>query len=506
MRARNSYLLALLSGVLLLLSLPPFRFGMFLAWFALVPIFIAIFYENSVKTIGRLTKITALGALPICIWAAWWIPDLSYALNLEHLFWLWFVLGLGLAILLTQMYYGDFVSEYYKPKQLPSKVMSYLPLGLALIALPVIWTATEFLALNIPVVMRVFSIFGFGSIAKTQWLNPAILKLSSFTGMYGVTFLIVLVNCAIVHGIIHYREAHRISKATITVLVIFALAFVYGVMTIPPPQEGDITAAIVQSPQDAEDIPQQYLDFSKESLKYEPQFVIWPMILTADFPPESHADFAQANGVYVSGGVGEIASPDGATDRHTMGYHMVTLFQQIGKADVQGIFCPDVKGIDTDFGKLGIVVCIESGSTLPARDLAGKGTQFFIVNTGGPNVSIFSWVLGTNAIFRAAENRMFVACPIGDHTGSALIDPYGRIINDIAPEPEIVAGRIAFNSERTFYSKYGDIFGWALVGLLVILISYNLYLKRKSPYVFCKKCRTQLDKGIKVCLECGKKQ
>ena len=40
-----------------------------------------------------------------------------------------------------------------------------------------------------------------------------------------------------------------------------------------------------------------------------------------------------------------------------------------------------------------------------------------------------------------------------------LIDPYGRVIGDIAPESEIVAGKITFTDERTFYSKYGDIFG-----------------------------------------------
>jgi len=54
---------------------------------------------------------------------------------------------------------------------------------------------------------------------------------------------------------------------------------------------------------------------------------------------------ARANGVYVSSGGGEIVSPSGDINSHNMAYHMVTLFQQIGRADVQGIFCPDVKGI-----------------------------------------------------------------------------------------------------------------------------------------------------------------
>jgi len=63
--------------------------------------------------------------------------------------------------------------------------------------------AIEFLLMNLPGVMRFTGVWGFWSIAKTHWLNPEILHLASFTGMYGVTFLILLVNCAIAYGIIY---------------------------------------------------------------------------------------------------------------------------------------------------------------------------------------------------------------------------------------------------------------------------------------------------------------
>ena len=45
-------------------------------------------------------------------------------------------------------------------------------------------------------------------------------------------------------------------------------------------------------------------------------------------------------------------------------------------------------------------------------------------------------------------------------------------------KPEIVAGKISFTDERTFYTKYGDIFGWIIVGLMLVLIGYNSYLKK----------------------------
>ena len=509
MRARNSYLLAALSGVLLLLSLPPFKFGGFLAWIAFVPILVALFYETRVKRFERLVKIVGLGSLPIFLFWAWWFPEMSSLTHLEHLFWLWFILGLALAAALTIWFYGDYIKDYWKPKGLPSKSLSYLPSGLQLIVLPLMWTGIEFLSMNLPGVMRIGGGLGFWSVAKTQWANPPILNLASFTGMYGVTFLVLIVNCAIAYGIIHYREARQISKAAIVVLVIFILIFSYGWVTIPPLEQGNTTAAIIQISQETENLPQHYLSLSEKALKYDPQFIIWPALIMKNLVVEPYSDFAQAHDVYLVGfgeGGNAVVSPGGDIGYHTMDYHFITIPDQIGKGDIKSIFFPDIRGINTEFGMVGIVDCIESALTLPTKDLVNKGVQFLVVPTGSPNAYVFSWALGTNAIYRAAEHHIFAACIIGDYAGSMLIDPYGRIIDDIAPEAEIVAGKISFTKERTFYSRYGDIFGWTIAGLFIALIGYNLYLKWRSPDAFCRKCRAQMQKGTKVCPVCSKKQ
>ena len=61
MRARNRYLLAGLSGVLLLLSLPPFRFGGVLVWFAFDPLLLAIYYQAVLKRRDRLVSVATVG-------------------------------------------------------------------------------------------------------------------------------------------------------------------------------------------------------------------------------------------------------------------------------------------------------------------------------------------------------------------------------------------------------------------------------------------------------------
>jgi len=143
MRTRNSYLLAVISGLLLLLSLPPFKFGGFLAWVAFVPILVALFYETQAKRLERLVKIVGLGSLPIFLWFAWWIPEMLSLAHLEHLFWLWFVIGLAAAVAMATGFV-DYFKDYWKPKHLPSKSMSYLPSRLQLVTLPLMWTGIEY--------------------------------------------------------------------------------------------------------------------------------------------------------------------------------------------------------------------------------------------------------------------------------------------------------------------------------------------------------------------------
>ncbi len=102
------------------------------------------------------------------------------------------------------------------------------------------------------------------------------------------------------------------------------------------------------------------------------------------------------------------------------------------------------------------------------------------------------------------EHRIYTGVCYRDH--GLLVDPYGRIVKDIAPEQQIVVSKIAFPNERPFYSKYGDIFSYIILTLTVLLIGYNQYLRRKSTHTFCKECKEQIEKGTEICPECGNKQ
>lgn len=505
---KASYGLAILSGILLLLSYPPFNLE-FLAWFAFVPFLIAIYYETKAKRRGRLAQVTAICLTPVFLWLC------STVGNFLPMGAAW-PLGVIVAFFATHGIVVEVVDEYYASRQLPPRYLPYLPSGWQFFILPIVATAGEFLLMNIPVVMKFFGAIGFFSVSRTQWLNPPILQVASFTGMYGVTFLVWLVNSALAYGIVHYREARRVSKQAVAALLVFIIVFVCCWISLPGATTGDTTVVIIQAKPETmerQQVNELYADLSGYSLKYEPEIILWPMWLESDLwwekrhavgPfAEEYASFSQENDVCLTDGVNTVF-PDGRVRQYAAPYHFIHLFDGLVPFDPDKIV-PELHGFRTRSGKFGLLGCMESAYTVPTRQWVKDGARFVATFSGEqPVIGAFAGLLGGNTAYRAVEHRIYGA--VFQRDNGILIDPYGRIMEDIAPEPEIVAGKIAFTEERTFYSKYGDIFSFIIVGLYVALLSYNLYLKRKSPYVFCKKCRTQIEKGTKVCPECGKKQ
>jgi len=84
----------------------------------------------------------------------------------------------------------------------------------------------------------------------------------------------------------------------------------------------------------------------------------------------------------------------------------------------------------------------------------------------------------TIAVFRAVENRVFIARAA--NTGiTGFIDPRGKIIKkgEIFTE-EAMNGTIRLSKKKTFYTLYGDVFAWVCSGLSLLLVGYTLSQKR----------------------------
>ena len=518
---KTSYGLAILSGILLLLSFPPFKFGGFLAWVAFVPILVATYYEIKIGRTKKFIYIAGLCILPIFIWISYdvilmWCFTLGKIIDIP-------AIGIIIALLAgwgLSSYVLGTIGEYSWSKQFPPKCMRYLPFKWMVFTIPIVVTAGEFLLMNLPAIMKMGSIVGFLSVSKTQWLNLPVLQLASITGMYGITFLVLVVNTALAYGVIKYKEIKQIPKQTIAVVTLLAVIFVCGWASIPEVESGDTTVILIQAKpeiMETEHINELYINLSKESLKYNPEIIFWPiwvapfMELSSPkrwvFGPSAkeYADFSQDNNVYLidSGG---IICPDGNVHTFDFPFHYMHSFEGIIPFEPSKII-PEAQGVNTHSGRFGPLGCIECGSTLPTNKLVDDGVRFVAVFTGNPPLIIDAapGLFRANIVYRAVEHRIYSAFPYRDHE-SVIIDPYGRLVEDIAPEPEIVAGKIFFTDEKTFYTKYGDIFGWSIVGLALMLVICDFYFKRKSPFKYCVICRSKMEKEAKICHRCGSNQ
>lgn len=501
----TSYGLATLSGLLLLICFPPFNYGSFLAWFAIVPLFISVYNEKNVKIIQRLVMLSGLFIAPLFLWFRWEL-DIFLPSTIAWLLSIWIAFAMGQFVLW-------YVKDYWKPKNLPRGKLSYLPDSVNILLIPVLGTTVEFLAMNVPLLMKIGGAFGYFSISRTQWLNVPILQLASFTGMYGVTFLILLVNSALAYLLLKYMEKRELSKQALLVLLVFAVVFASSWFRISSIASGDVTIVIIQTKPDVmetKQVNELYAGLTASALRYEPDIVLWSFWVDYDKGElvgpsvEDFTGLCKQNNFFLIG-VGEIVFPDGHIEYYEHKYHFHNILDGIIPLDFD-LIIPNMKGVETSIGKIGMLLCMESCSTIPARKLVQDGTQFITVTSADrPVLGSFPGLIGGNLAYISVEYGVYTAL-FFESEGSILVDPCGRILNDISPEKEIVVGEMSFFNKQTFYESFGDVFGWVTVVLTASLLAYNHHLKENSTMKYCENCRAEMNKDATICSECEPKK
>ena len=109
---------------------------------------------------------------------------------------------------------------------------------------------------------------------------------------------------------------------------------------------------------------------------------------------------------------------------------------------------------DTEFGRVGMMVCYDIRFCELSRIYALKKVDVLVVVSNFPNPRVNHW--RTLLMARAIENQMFVvACnrvgpsPMGTYCGhSIIIDPWGEVIAEGGDEQEIVTGSIDFGKTK----------------------------------------------------------
>jgi apolipoprotein N-acyltransferase len=402
----------------------------------------------------------------------------------------------------------------------------------ALVATPFMWVAVELARERV-------TGFPWNLLGTAQVGNLSLTRITTLTGVYGVSFEIMLVNVAVAAAFLVRKR----KRATL-LLASFAAAAVLqaGRLVEAPPLPTDHSALLLQEniPVDATWTRKAFIQTLQElgdlSIKdsaspnapetasakapasnftpTRPDLMVWP---------ESPAPFytgdtlfrdavggvarqsrtwvvtgAIGNKPLTNGGVGAsqvfnsaaLISPSGEWTARYDKVHLVPFgeylpFPQLfafagGLTKEVGQFEAGTSRAPLNAGgtKLGVFVCYESVFPGEVRLFADQGAQVLV------NLSNDGWYGDSGAYaqhlnqtrMRAVENDRWLLS--ATNTGvTASIDPYGRVVARL-PRKERAAllAPYALTSVTTFYTRYGDWFAW-----LCAIISAGALLKRFLP-------------------------
>ncbi len=269
-----------LSGVLLIFSFPTFNLE-FLAWVGFLPLFIVLQNKSKIKAF-LLAYFTGV---------IFWIGTIYWLMHVT-------VIGMVLLSLYLAVYFGVF-----------GLLASFVnrPLSLAnLLFIPSIWVILEYIRSHL------LTGFPWALLGYSQYLNLLIIQVADITGVWGVSFLVMMVNAMIYsvigtstslsadgeHSrIIGYRLSviEKIKKQIIPILCV-VLTLTYGFYKIyrklnteqllPAGRQGvPLKISVIQGniPQELkwdtrakEFIIGKYFDLTTESLRDKTDLLIWP--------------------------------------------------------------------------------------------------------------------------------------------------------------------------------------------------------------------------------------
>ena len=506
MRVKDIFL-AVLSGILLVLSFPNFNLS-FLAWIALVPLLLAT-QKQSLKNTFLLGFISGLVSWVGILY--WIVPTVAISGNSP---WILGIVSLLLLAAYLSLYLALFwlVWKFFTDYRLP--ITGYLLLA------PSLWVVLEFL--------RGRFTFGFpwALLGYSQWKFLPLIQISEYTGAYGVSFLIVLVNVAITTVIGHppVGEAGRLSviREKIKVLSIPALTLLvclgYGFFVIHSPLtthhwplaisvlQGNIPQSIKWDEDHTQEIISVYTKLVRKVTVQQPDLIIWPeTALPGSLKKEPWLkywvsqlaktsktfhliggfdirDNCYYNSAFLISSEGKVIASYAKIHLVPFGEYVPFKFLRrwIRVLNEIGDITPgkEYKIFYTPKGKFCVGICYETIFPELIRKFVQRGSDLIV------NITNDAWFGKTSApqqhfianIFRAVENRRWVVRAA--NTGiSGFIDPYGKIVNSTEIfETDFLISEVSALKKKTFYTSYGNVFVY-ICGLIVLIKILTKILK-----------------------------
>jgi len=450
----------------------------------------------------------------------------------------------GLAFYLPTLAWLNIVMTRYGGLPLPSAVAAHVLLSLYLagyfgaacwlterlqrrlgwwpgLTLPLSWVALDYL--------RNYLLTGFpwAAIGYSQAERLTLIQSTDLTGIYGLTFLVVLGNAAVAGVVLAWRDGRwRRALAPLALFVLlFGLNLGYGLWRLPqfdaPPAQpvrvaliqGNIDQSVKWNPDQQQRTVDTYVRLSRQAAAAGPlDLIVWPESATPFFFQQSSELSAQVAAVPRFTGA-ELLFGSPAYQRHgdkitylNSAFLLSARGEYLGRSDkvhlvpfgeyvplrhllffidklVVGIgdFAPGrVEPLPMDGHALGVLVCYEGIFPGLARGFVAKGAKLLvnITNDAWFGRSAAPWQHLDMARLRAVENRVWLVRAA--NTGvSAIVDPAGRVTQrSNLFETSWIRGTAGFGG-GSFYTRHGDWLPQAAALLVLFGLARALISRRR---------------------------
>ncbi len=514
-RAYRETLFVLASAVLGVLAQPPFDL-FFLAWIALVPLFLVLEHTTPRRAF------------------AWgWCWGLMY---MGAMFgWIGHVTSVGMVVFIAYLaLYPALFAWGSRFLVVPHPLTRAIFLAAG-------WVVTEYLRAHI------FSGFGWGLWGHSQYRLPVMIQGADVVGVYGVSFIVVLVNASLVLWYQRRTFDRQMRACAVLTAGIICLYLVYGVgasmywqrQIRGAASEDRIRVAVVQpNVPDAEKWFPAYWEgmmdklawLSRSAGRYQPDVIIWPESSLPGygeaqkaFADQTRALAAELGTSMLVGAVTQegdhfynsalLIDPGGDYVAEYRKLHLVPFgeyvpfrpwlnivdkivpIEDMSPGDESTVFLLSTPGARTTaFSSL---ICFEDTVRPVVRGMARAGARWLV------NMTNDAWFKRSKAsrlhlqaaVFVAVENRRYLVRAA--NTGiSAIIDPTGAVVRRLSSDdgvdifiPGQMGGEVVALSGLSVITKIGDVFtylcfGCILWGVFSITIK-NIYLTRRKKETSC---------------------
>jgi apolipoprotein N-acyltransferase len=507
MKAKNLGL-AGLSGLMLTASFPSLNLE-WIAWISFIPLFIALQDQSPLNAfkLGLITGLFHYGTL-----LYWIVVALSRYGGIP------LIPSLAVLVLLV-VYLALYPACFalFLAMVSPLRFSSYLGAG--------IWVSLEYARAHL------LTGFPWCLLGYSQFLRLPLLQIADITGVYGISFLVILANLVLYRLLLHWPHERRRFLATevMIMIVMVGLTLFYGYYRLKGTAQGAGTKTkfriavaqgnIDQSVKWDEDYQYKtmsiYNALSKSAIPFRPHLMVWPeTAVPFFFQDNTHLSQLVYGVARITGADLLFGSPAYETKDRTISYYnRVYLLHGDGQyafydkvhllpfgeyiplkrflpfvhrlVPAAGDFRPGtmLKTLRSNNLLVGPLICYEAIFPELSRGLALQGAELLV------NVTNDAWFGRTSApyqhlcmaVLRCIETRLPMARAA--NTGlSAFILPDGTILKQSGLfTRELSAHEFRLGRHhRTFYSLYGDIFAIIVLFTTILWLAWALTIKKES--------------------------